>query len=556
MSDSPQNDRDWWRGAVIYQIYPRSFQDSNGDGVGDLPGILKRIGHVASLGADAVWLSPVFTSPMEDMGYDVSNYRDIDPLFGSLEDFDELVAHAHDLGLKVIIDQVISHSSDQHPWFKESKLSKTNSRADWYVWADPNPDGSPPNNWASVFGGPAWEWNTTRRQYYLHNFLPSQPDLNFHNREVQDAVLDVLRFWLERGVDGFRFDTVNYYFHDAELNANPPAARKETLPEVNPYDMQDHLHDKNRPENLDFLKRVRVLLDEFDATCVGEVGEHQRAVEIMAAYTEGNERLHMAYSFDLLGPQFSVAHFRGKIEAFNAGAPHGWPCWSFSNHDVIRHLSRWQAYALDQDDLARQAAALLLSLRGSVCLYQGEELGLQQAEILFEELTDPPGIRFWPEYKGRDGCRTPMPWEAGAAPNGFTEGVPWLPVKPPHSERSAAQQDGDPHSVLAYYREILKFRKANPALVTGDISFFETGEPVLAFTRRLDDAAMLCVFNLSAAPVTVPLEGEAGAPDAISRGADVAGGALELTANGFAFFAVDAGSPVAVRFTGGFKPKA
>ena len=280
---------DWWRGAVIYQIYPRSFQDSSGNGIGDLAGITRRLGHVASLGADAIWLSPIFPSPMADMGYDVSDYTGIDPLFGSLADFDRLLDEAHALGLKVIIDQVLSHTSDQHPWFAESRQSRVNPRADWYVWADPLPDGTPPNNWASVFGGPAWEWDPRRRQYYLHNFLAAQPDLNFHTPAVQDALIDAMRFWLDRGVDGFRLDTVNFYFHDAKLRPNPPEPRDEVLPAINPYDMQDHVHSKSRPENIAFLQRIRQLTDSYpNRAMVGEVGEGRRAVEVMAAYTEGH----------------------------------------------------------------------------------------------------------------------------------------------------------------------------------------------------------------------------------------------------------------------------
>jgi alpha-glucosidase len=307
---------DWWRGAVIYQIYPRSFQDSTGNGIGDLNGITRRLGHVASLGVDAIWLSPIFPSPMADMGYDVSDYTGIDPLFGTLADFDRLLDAAHGLGLKVIIDQVLSHTSDQHPWFVESRQSRDNPRADWYVWADPLPDGTPPNNRPSVFGGPAWEWDARRRQYYLHNFLASQPDLNFHTPQVQDALIDTMRLWLDRGVDGFRLDTVNYYFHDARLRSNPPEKRDEVLPAVNPYDMQDHVHSKSQPENIAFLKRLRRLTDAYpDRALVGEVGEGRRAVAVMADYTKGTDRLHMAYSFDMLGPQFSAAHFRSKIRS-------------------------------------------------------------------------------------------------------------------------------------------------------------------------------------------------------------------------------------------------
>ncbi len=498
---------EWWRGCVIYQIYPRSFQDSNGNGVGDLAGILNRLQHVADLGVDAVWLSPFFTSPMADMGYDVSNYKDVDPLFGSLEDFDQIVACAHQLGLKVIIDQVLSHTSDHHPWFAESKVSATNSRADWYVWADPKTDGTPPNNWLSIFGGPAWEWNTSRRQYYLHNFLGSQPDLNFHNPEVQDAMLDVLRFWLERGVDGFRFDTVNFYFHDKQLRNNEGLIRQSNRPEINPYEMQVQTYSKNQPENLDFLKRVRTLMDEFDAiTSVGEIGDSLRAIELMADYTKDNDKLHMAYSFDMLGPEFCAKHFRSKIENFQNGAPDGWPCWSFSNHDVMRHVTRWADHASSRHALAQQTIALLATLRGTICIYQGEELGLPEADILFEELTDPPGIRFWPEYKGRDGCRTPMPWEKGHAPNGFTTGTPWLPVKLPHAALNVEGQTQDPSSVLNFYKDILGYRRTRPALVTGDIDFIDTSEPVLAFRRIQGRDAQLCIFNLSNTKVKVVVD--------------------------------------------------
>ena len=533
---------DWWRGAVIYQVYPRSFQDTNGDGIGDLAGIMRRLDYIASLGVDAIWLSPINQSPQKDMGYDVSDYTEVDRLFGSLEDFDSLVERAHALGLKVIIDQVLSHSSDEHPWFRESRLNRTNSRADWYVWADPRRDGSPPNNWPSVFGGRAWEWNPSRGQYYFHNFLIEQPDLNFHNPDVQDAVLDVLRFWLERGVDGFRLDTVNYYFHDRQLRSNPAARRPRHLPyAVNPYDMQDHRYGKSQPENLEFLKRLRKLLDQYPGTTtVGEIGDSHRGLQLMEQYTSGGDKLHMAYTFDMLGPEFTAEHFRAKQQKFFAHAPNGWPCWAFSNHDVIRHMSRWAPYAASSAALARQAAAMLLSFRGSVCLYQGEELGLPEAEILFEELTDPPGIRFWPEYKGRDGCRTPMPWEEGEAPNGFSAGKPWLPVKPNHSALNVARQDQDPDSTLNFYRRALAFRRAHPVLKNGDIEFMKVSEPLLAFRRlagKTSNETLTCLFNLSAEPLTVTLTGGEGLePLELSQGAERRKTRLRLAGNGFAFF--------------------
>jgi alpha-glucosidase len=352
---------EWWRGATLYQIYPRSFQDTNGDGIGDLPGITARLDAIKSLGVDGIWVSPFFTSPMKDFGYDVSNYRDVDPMFGTLKDFDVMVAAAHERGIKVVIDLVLSHTADVHPWFRESRSSRTNDKQDWYVWAEPKDDGTPPNNWLSVFGGSSWEWDTRRRQYYLHNFLASQPDLNFHNPDVQDAMLDVARFWLERGVDGFRLDTINYYFHDKQLRSNPPAtvSGTNTVPAVNPYGRQKHNFDKTQPENIGFLKRFRSLLNEYDAFAVGEVGDEERSVQTMAEYTSGPDMLQMCYSFDLLGPQFNPEHIRNTVDGFFRVAKDGWPCWAFSNHDVERHVSRWHGTHDRQSDTAKFSIALL-----------------------------------------------------------------------------------------------------------------------------------------------------------------------------------------------------
>lgn len=523
---------EWWRDAVIYQIYPRSFQDSNGDGIGDLPGITRRLDHVASLGVDAIWLSPIFTSPMKDMGYDVSDYCDIDPLFGTLADFDAMVARAHALGLKVIIDQVLSHSSDRHPWFAQSRASRDNDRADWYVWADPNPDGTPPNNWPSVFGGPAWEWEPRRRQYYLHNFLIEQPDLNLWNREVQDALLDTMRFWLDRGVDGFRLDTVNFYFHDARLRDNPPNPDN-AAPDT--YNMQRHVYSKNRPENIAFLKRMRRLTDRYDARMmVGEVGESgDTSIRIMAEYTAGTDRLHMCYSFEMLSHQFTARHFRHTIEGVHQKAPDSHACWSFSNHDVFRHVTRWLPHAESPEALARQAAAMLLSFPGTICLYQGEELGQTETELLYEELTDPPALRFWPEIKGRDGCRTPMVWEAAAANAGFSSGAPWLPVKPEQAAHALDAQGND--GVLAAYRATLAFRKGQPALRWGDVAFLDLPEPILAFRRMLDGSEITCVFNLSKEPASLRVKGK---PSLIGPGSGrIAGSVLSLPPNGFAWLA-------------------
>jgi alpha-glucosidase len=500
--------RQWWRGGVIYQVYPRSFQDTTGDGSGDLPGVTRRLGHIASLGVDAIWLSPFFKSPMADMGYDVADYCAVDPIFGTLADFDDLIAEAHRLGLRIIIDQVLSHSSDQHPWFRESRSSRENPKADWYVWADPKRDGTAPNNWMSVFGGPAWEWDSVRKQYYMHNFLAAQPDLNFHNPDVQDALLSAVRFWLDRGVDGFRLDTVNYYVHDRKLRDNPPfpRGRSNDIPDTNPYGYQDHRHDKTQPENLLFLKRFRALLDEYDdRASVGEVGDGDRSLQTVAAYTEGGDKLHMCYTFDLLSPEFSAAHVRKAVRDFEAAVADGWVCWAFSNHDVVRHASRWTPPGGSTETIARFAIALLACLRGSICLYQGEELGLEEAELAFEDLRDPYGIRFWPGFKGRDGCRTPMPWAADLPAAGFTTGKPWLPVPDAHAKRAVDAQDMLPGSVLSLYRRVLAFRKARPALIDGTIRFLDAPDGVLLFEREGDGQRLLCAFNVAPAPATVPL---------------------------------------------------
>ncbi|MEL6169432.1 MAG: alpha-glucosidase family protein [Pseudomonadota bacterium] len=504
-------DKDWWRGAVIYQIYPRSFQDSNGDGIGDLAGIIHRLPHVAELGVDAIWISPFFTSPMLDFGYDVSDYRDVDPMFGTLGDFDALVARAHELGLKVLIDLVLSHTSDLHPWFKESRSSKENAKSDWYVWADPKPDGTPPTNWLSIFGGPAWEWDGERMQYYLHNFLKEQPDLNLHNPDVQQELLDVVRFWLDRGVDGFRLDTINFYFHDPKLRDNPALLpdeiNDEIAPSVNPYNWQNHLYDKNQPENLDFLRRFRAVLDEYPAaTAVGEVGDAQQGLEIQAAYTSGGDKVHMCYGFDFLsGSNLTGSRVAEVLNEYETKVGDGWACWAFSNHDVVRHASRWNL----GEDATRVYAALLLSLRGTICLYQGEELGLTEAYVAFEDLQDPYGIRFWPKFRGRDGCRTPIPWVTDNQNGGFSDGKPWLPMAMEHLSRSVAAQVGDSASTLAFYKAMIRFRQASPALQKGDITLVAARQDYLAFTRTHEGRTIFCAFNLSnaAQPAAVP-EGE------------------------------------------------
>ncbi|MDG1339822.1 alpha-glucosidase [Thalassobium sp. R2A62] len=495
-------DPDWWRGAVIYQIYPRSFQDSNGDGIGDLLGIVQRLPYIASLGVDGIWISPFFTSPMKDFGYDVSDYCDVDPMFGSIADFDAVVDTAHRLGVKVMIDLVLSHTSDEHPWFQASRVSRDNDKSDWYVWADPKPDGTPPNNWLSIFGGSAWQWDTRREQYFLHNFLASQPDLNFHHMPVQDALLEATRFWLDRGVDGFRLDTINFYMADKELRDNPALPldqRNSTIaPSVNPYNHQEHLHSKNQPENLEFLRKFRALLDEYPAaTAVGEVGDAQRGLEIMGEYTRGDDLVHMCYAFELLEQKPLTAPRVAEVFArVDEVAADGWACWAYSNHDVQRHVSRWNLTPA----ALRLFTTMLMCLRGSVCLYQGEELGLAEAEVAFEDLQDPYGIEFWPEFKGRDGCRTPIVWEKSNQNGGFTTGTPWLPVSHDHLPRSAATQEDDPTAILHHYRRAIAFRHGHPALAKGSHSGVEALGDVVHFTRTYGDETIFCAFNLSDTP--------------------------------------------------------
>jgi alpha-glucosidase len=453
-----------------------------------------------------IWISPFFTSPMKDFGYDVSDYCDVDPMFGTLADFDALVATAHRLGIKVLIDLVLSHTSDQHPWFIESRSSRENARANWYVWADPKPDGTPPNNWLSIFGGSAWQWDATRLQYYLHNFLTSQPDLNFHEPQVQEALLDVARFWLERGVNGFRLDTINFYVHDAELRNNPalpPEMRNATIaPAVNPYNHQEHLYDKNRPENLEFLRRFRAVLNEYDAAAVGEVGDAQRGLEILGEYTSGGDKVQMCYAFEFLSPVApQAAYFAAVIGQLDAAAPEGWACWAFSNHDVMRHITRWDLTPA----AARCYATLLLCLRGSVCLYQGEELGLQEAELAFEDLRDPYGIEFWPEFKGRDGCRTPMVWAPDNQNGGFTQGNPWLPVAREHLHLAVDAQERAPDALLHHYRRAIALRHAHPALMRGAMTEITAEGDVLSFLREEAGETVFCAFNLSHDPATLRL---------------------------------------------------
>jgi alpha-glucosidase len=487
--------REWWRGSVIYQIYPRSFADSNGDGIGDLAGITARLDHIASLGVDGVWLSPFFTSPMRDFGYDVADFCGVDPIFGTLDDFDALIARAHELGLKVIIDQVWSHSSDQHAWFKESRADRTNAKSDWYVWADPKADGSPPNNWQSVFGGPAWTWDARRCQYYLHNFLREQPDLNFHNPAVQEAVLATAQFWLDRGVDGFRLDALNFSMHDPLLRDNPPAPDT-GRPRTRSFDFQRHIFNQSHPAIPRFLERIRALTDRYgDRFTVAEVGGPTPEPE-MHAFTQGDARLNSAYGFNFLyAERLAPSLVRDAVAEWPAAPGVGWPSWAFENHDAPRALSRWIGPE-DRARFARVKMLLLMCLRGNVFLYQGEELGLTQVEIGYADLQDPEAITNWPLTLSRDGARTPMPWTGDAHAAGFTSGRPWLPLGIDHASLAVDRQDKDPESLLNVTRRVVALRADNVALAIGTMTVTCAEEALLVFVREGGGQSLTCAFNL------------------------------------------------------------
>ena len=440
-----------WKNKVIYQIYPRSFQDTSGNGIGDLNGISSKADYISDLGVDYIWISPFFESPQKDFGYDVSNYRKVDKIFGSNEDFKKLIDVFHKRNIGVITDLVLSHTSDEHQWFKESRSSKTNKYKDWYVWQDGTPD-TTPNNWLSVFGGSSWKWDRTREQYYLHNFLESQPDLNFHNPEVQEQMLSEIKFWLDFGVDGFRFDVINFLYHDKELRNNPPKDPKLVRPlgfnKDNPYGLQVHKFDNTQQETLSYLTRIRAMLDKYNAISVGEIVA-DNPLEIIGEYANNN-RLHMAYCFEFLSEDFDFLKTDKIVKDFFLKNPGSWPCWSFSNHDSQRIATRIT-------ENPKNIMKKLLELEGNICIYQGEELGLTETNVAFKDLQDPFGKNFWPEFKGRDGCRTPMPWNSNKN-LGFSSSVPWLPANNEYLRCSVEKQIEDKNSMLNYTKDLISKR--------------------------------------------------------------------------------------------------
>lgn len=500
----------WWKSAVVYQIYPRSFMDADGDGIGDFDGITARLDYLSeTLGVDAIWISPFYTSPMADFGYDVADYTDVDPIFGDLAAFDRMVAACRARGLRVIVDWVPNHSSSQHPWFLESRSSRDNPKRDWYTWRDPAPDGGPPNNWIGVFSGPAWTFDETTGQYYLHSFLAEQPDLNWRNPEVKEAMLDTLRFWMDRGVDGFRMDVVHFVMKDPELRDNPvlpePAEGYKSFGAD--YDRLDHLHDKGHPDMHPLLREVRAVLDEAEAVggsakfSVGEI-HIQDWAEWASYYGVNGDELHMPYNFAFVNGPWTAAWARDIVEAMEAALPPGgWPNSVLANHDEPRLVERlgWDRSAL--------ALLMLLTLRGTPTLYYGDEIGMLQADIPPERQQDPWGRRV--AWLGRDGERTPMQWEPG--PNaGFSppEVTTWLPIVDPDQLHNVAAQLGVADSRLEFHRRLLRLRRATPALQLGDYATIG-GMPdeVFAYRRTLDGDAVEVYLNMSDRPTDVPASG-------------------------------------------------
>jgi len=490
---------EWWKEAVIYQIYPRSFKDSTGNGIGDLAGITQEIPYLAeTLGIDAIWISPFYTSPMKDFGYDVANYRDIAPMFGRMADFDNLLERIHFANLKLIIDLVPNHSSDQHPWFLESRSSRTNPKRDWYVWQDAKDDGSPPNNWLSVFGGGAWEWDPETEQYYLHSFLKEQPDLNWRNPQVQETFFNEVRFWLEKGVDGFRIDVAHYLMKDPEMKDNPlnQSRSKSIHKPLGDYDTQIHLYDKGHPDIHQVYRDFRKLLDEYSQEqprmSMGEIHLFDLD-EWVLYYGEDLDEIHFPINFTLLGAEWQADQIRDLVENLESSLPPGaWPNYVLANHDDMRILSRYG------EEAARGAAMLLLTLRGTPVLYYGDEIGMKDVQIPPDLCLDPAGIR--QEGQGRDPNRTPMQWSdetwSGFSPPQANQ--TWLPIADDFQQINVHNQQNDPDSILSYYQNLLKIRKLHPALQTGIYySPSEVPDGVYLYIRQNDNEQVLIAINFT-----------------------------------------------------------
>ena len=511
--------RPWWERGVVYQIYPRSFQDTDGDGVGDLAGIERRLDHIAALGVDAVWLSPIYPSPMADFGYDVADYCDVDPLFGTMADFDRLLAAAHERGLRLLLDFVPNHTSDSHAWFVASRSSREDPKRDWYIWRDPAPGGGPPNNWISDFGGPAWTFDPATGQYYLHAFLPQQPDLNWRNPEVKAAMLDAMRFWLERGVDGFRIDVLWHIVKAAGLPDNP--LNPDWCDGINERDRVLQLHSTDQPEAHAISAEMRALADLYGERLL--VGEIFLPNDRLARWhgTPQAPQVHLPFNFCLIENAWNAATIGRLIAEYEASIPEwGWPNWVLGSHDAARIAARIG------EAQARVAMLLLLTLRGTPTLYQGDELAIGAVPIAPERVCDPRELRQPGIGLGRDPSRTPMPWD-GSPHAGFSSVEPWLPLNPDWRQRNVATQDADPGSMLALTRALLRLRRAEPALAVGDYRALDCEGTMLAYERRCGASRLLVALNLGPEPVAMP-QAARGAPRLLST---LPGAADELRGN-------------------------
>lgn len=514
----------WWRHGIFYQVYPRSFQDSNGDGVGDINGIIERLPYLLALGIDAVWLSPVFPSPMADFGYDISDYIGIDPLFGTMEDFDALVKAAHRSGLKIILDLVPNHTSDQHPWFVESRGSRDNPKRDWYIWREPGPGGGPPNNWLSEFGGSAWEYDAATRQYYYHAFLAKQPDLNWRNPAVRQAIHDVMRFWLGKGVDGFRVDVIWHLIKDSEFRDNPsnPDFRSGRPPNQRILP----LYTTDQAEVHDVIAEMRRVVDEFDSRVL--IGEIYLPFErLITYYGKDLAGAHLPFNFALLSAPWNAREIEKLIDEYEAALPAGaWPNWVLGNHDRPRVASR-----VGQEQ-ARVAAMLLLTLRGTPTLYYGDEIGMHQVAIAPEQVRDPfeknvPGIGV-----GRDGCRTPMQWNA-LPYAGFSTSVPWLPLSDDFTHENVVNLEADSRSILNLYKALIDLRKRRRELVSGAYVPIAAEGDLLLYRRQCEDEAVVIALNLGSEPVSlasdaIGLDGEILLSTFLDRQSEKVHGGLDL----------------------------
>ncbi len=490
----------WWQRGVVYQIYPRSYGDASGDGVGDLRGILGRLGHLEWLGVDAIWISPFYPSPMADFGYDVSDYTDVDPLFGTLSNFGELVEEAHSRDLKVIVDYVPNHTSDEHPWFVESRSSRNNPKRDWYLWQDPAPHGGPPNNWRSVFGGGAWEWDEETGQYYYHAYLREQPDLNWRNPEVREAMLGVLRFWLERGVDGFRVDALRQLVKDEHLRDNPPSPDERGA--RSPYEALLPVYSTDRPEVHEAIREMRGVLEEYgDRLLIGEL--YLPIDRLVTYYGENNSGVHLPFNFHLISTPWDAREISALVDTYEAAIPQGgWPTWVLGNHDRSRIASRVGAAQ------ARVAAMLLLTLRGTPTIYYGDEIGMHDVEIPPERVQDPFEKNVPGKGLGRDPARTPMQWDASPNAGFCQEGTePWLPVAYDYRAHNVAAEREDPTSMLFLHRRLLALRRAEPALAVGSYEPVEASRDLLVYLRKRDGRRFLIVLNLGHEPTTFGSEG-------------------------------------------------